>query len=73
LDRYYKKADLSLAIRGSHSIRHAFATRLVEQGTPIKTIADLLGHRWIDTTFIYTKVDLPRLRTLAREWPEVCS
>jgi site-specific recombinase XerD len=73
LDRYYKKADLSLTIRGSHAIRHAFATRLVEQGTPIKTIADLLGHRWIGTTFIYTKVDLPRLRTLAREWPEVFS
>lgn len=70
LDIYYKKAGLSMSLRGSHAIRHAFATRLVENGTPIKTISDLLGHRWIDTTFIYTKVDLPRLRSLAREWPE---
>jgi site-specific recombinase XerD len=54
-----------------HSIRHAFATRLMEQEVPIKTIADLLGHRCIDTTFIYTKVDLPHLRLLAREWPAV--
>lgn len=59
------------AIGGWHSIRHAFATRLMEKEIPIKTISDLLGHRCIDTTFIYTKVDLPHLRLLAREWPEV--
>lgn len=59
------------AIGGWHSIRHAFATRLMEKEVPIKTIADLLGHRRINTTFIYTKVDLPHLRLLAREWPEV--
>jgi site-specific recombinase XerD len=34
-------------------------------------IADLLGHRSIETTFLYTKVDLERLRTLAAEWPRV--
>jgi site-specific recombinase XerD len=43
----------------------------MEKEVPIKTIADLLGHRRINTTFIYTKVDLPHLRLLAREWPEV--
>jgi len=43
----------------------------MEQGTPIKDIADLLGHRHIETTFLYTKVDLARLRKLAVEWPEV--
>jgi len=59
------------SIGGWHSIRHAFATRLMEQEVPIKTIADLLGHRQINTTFIYTKVDLPHLRLLAREWPVV--
>jgi len=51
--------------------RHAFATRLMERGTPLKDIADLLGHRSIETTFLYTKVDLERLRRLAAEWPEV--
>ena len=39
--------------------------------TPIKTIADLLGHKSISTTFIYTKVDLKHLRLVAYEWPEV--
>jgi site-specific recombinase XerD len=43
----------------------------MEQGTPLKDIADLLGHRSIETTFLYTKVDLERLRRLAAEWPEV--
>jgi len=63
--------DIKSKIHGWHSIRHAFATRLMEQEVSIKTIADLLGHREIRNTFIYTKVDLPHLRLLAREWPEV--
>lgn len=57
----------------AHAIRHAFATRLMEHNTPIKTIADLLGHKSISTTFIYTKVDLKHLRLVAYEWPEVLS
>ncbi|OGX13360.1 MAG: hypothetical protein A2351_08800 [Omnitrophica bacterium RIFOXYB12_FULL_50_7] len=67
----HKLDDIKSKIHGWHSIRHAFATRLMEQEVPIKTIADLLGHRSINTTFIYTKVDLPHLRLLACEWPEV--
>jgi integrase/recombinase XerD len=57
----------------AHAIRHSFATRLMEHDTPIKTIADLLGHKSISTTFIYTKVDLKHLRLVAYEWPEVLS
>jgi len=71
LKRYYKLAGIESTAGTSHPIRHAFATRLMEQEVPIKTIADLLGHRCIDTTFIYTKVDLRHLRLLARDWPEV--
>ena len=72
LARHYRHAGIDRSLGGrSHAIRHAFATRLMEQGTPIKTIADLLGHRSIDNTFLYTKVDLPRLRQLARAWPGV--
>ena len=69
LKKYYIKAGI--ASKGSRVIRHAFATRLVNQNIPIKTISDLLGHKWIDTTFIYTKVDIVKLRELARNWPEV--
>jgi integrase len=74
LARYHRLAGLDGSFGGrAHAIRHAFATRLVEQGTPIKTISDLLGHRTIDNTYLYTKVDLPRLRQLALVWPQVKS
>jgi len=68
--KYYRKAGLNSKFGGSRHFRHAFATRLLSQKVSIKTIADLLGHRHIETTFIYTKVDIDQLRTLAREWPE---
>ncbi len=71
LKKYYVKAGIVSPSQGSRIIRHAFATRLVNQKLPIKTISDLLGHRWIETTFIYTKVDVARLRELAINWPEV--
>ena len=72
--RYHRLAGLDGSFGGrAHAIRHAFATRLVEQGTPIKTISDLLGHRTIENTYLYTKVDLPRLRQLALVWPQVKS
>ena len=57
--------------RGPHALRHAFATRLLRAGEPIKVIADLLGHRSLDAVAIYAKVDYSRLIEVAIEWPEV--
>lgn len=48
--------------RGPHALRHACATRLINCGRTLKEIGDLLGHRKVDTTRIYTKIDLPHLR-----------
>jgi site-specific recombinase XerD len=39
-------------------------------GASLKEVADVLGHRSIDTTIIYTKVDIPALRSVALPWPE---
>jgi integrase len=50
---------------GPHALRHACATRLLEQGLSLKEIGDHLGHRRPDTTRIYTKVDLRGLRQVA--------
>jgi site-specific recombinase XerD len=54
---------------GTHMLRHSLATRLVNRGVPIKQIADLLGHTSIDTTAIYSKVDLTRLAAVALPLP----
>jgi integrase/recombinase XerD len=65
-----RQAGIGSPRAGSHAFRHAFATRMLQHGQSLKTIADLLGHRNINTTFIYTKVDLQRLQQVPLDWPE---
>ena len=62
-------AKLAHCIRGTHVIRHSVASRWIQAGATLKQIADLLGHRSIDTTSIYAKVDLKTLAEVALPWP----
>ena len=68
-----QRAEIAAPTMGSHVLRHTLATRMVRRGASLWEIADLLGHRSLDTTAIYAKVDLPSLRAVALPWPEVTS
>ncbi len=62
VSRQLRKRAPSLRHHGPHSLRHACATRLINQGLSLKEIGDHLGHRDVEATRIYAKVDLVRLR-----------
>ena len=54
---------------GSHVLRHTLACRLVENGSSLKEVADVLRHRSLETTRIYAKLDTPNLTGVALPWP----
>jgi site-specific recombinase XerD len=63
--RRIREAGIRCRRHGPHSLRHACATHLLEQGATLKEIGDLLGHRDAASTGIYTKVHLTALRRVA--------
>jgi integrase/recombinase XerD len=65
----YARAGLSKPWPGCHALRHSFACRLINAGASLKEISDLLRHRSLNTTIIYTKVDLKQLTAVALPWP----
>ena len=69
LRRHLDRAGIRIARGGTHTLRHSLATRMVNAGVPIKSVADVLGHAIIDTTAIYTKVDATTLATVALPFP----
>lgn len=66
----YAKTSSCEGLWGTHVLRHTAATRLLQHGAKMKEIADVLGHRSIETTTIYAKVDIPQLKAMALPWPE---
>ena len=63
-------ARAGLPYTRSHLLRHTMANRLLEQGSSLKEVADVLRHRSLNTTLIYAKLDSRNLRAVALPWPE---
>jgi integrase len=68
LVKHARAAHVSLGEKrrhGMHSLRHTLATRLMEDGTPVEQIADILGHQSVQSTGVYLKSSLRLLAKCA--------
>ncbi len=64
-----RRCGIAALTHGPHLLRHTAAQRLLHNGATLKTAADFLRHKSLDTTTIYTKVDLRTLTEVALPWP----
>jgi site-specific recombinase XerD len=62
-------AGLPTPIQSTHAFRRALATKMLQSGANLKQIADVLGHRSVNTTARYTHIDMASLSQVALPWP----
>jgi site-specific recombinase XerD len=76
LERHVRRYGKALGMRATpHVLRHSYATHLLRHGADVRQIQQLLGHRALEMTALYLKVDIAHLaevlaRVNPRERPE---
>ncbi len=64
-----RRSGLCIPYQGPHCLRHSYALRLLKDGTPLKTIGDILGHRTAESTSMYLRLATGDLREVALAIP----
>lgn len=65
-----RASGLDIPFKGAHCLRHSLAAHLLRQGTPLKTIGDLLGHSCVASTSVYLRLNVEELREVALDLPQ---
>jgi len=67
LRKYAKKAGIKRSV-WPHMIRHSFATHILRNGADLRAVQELLGHRSISTTEVYTHLDIENLKVMQAKY-----